>query len=59
MVNRKLIVGTEIASLIAMTLIFFKVLFMAPNCFNVGDGYFTLLPLFMTKAVELAQITKK
>tara|TARA_Y100000310_G_scaffold258520_1_gene266962 strand:- start:1712 stop:1891 length:180 start_codon:yes stop_codon:yes gene_type:complete len=58
MVNTKLIVGTEIASLIALTLIFFKVLFMTPNCFNVGDSYFTILPLFMTKALELAQILK-
>lgn len=59
MADTKLIVGTEIASLIALALIFFKVLFLAPNCFNIGDSYFTLLPLFMTKALELAQIIKK
>jgi|TARA_B100001971_G_C17837809_1_gene357036 hypothetical protein len=59
MVNKKLIIGTEILSLFALALIFFKVLFLAPNCFNVGDGYFTLLPLFMTKALELTQIIKR
>jgi hypothetical protein len=48
-----ILVFGELLSLIAMIIIFFKVFLLAPDCFSVGDGYFTILPLFMTKVVEI------
>lgn len=47
-----LLVGTEVTSIVVMALIFFKVLIFTPTCFNMGDTYFTLLPLFITKMIE-------
>lgn len=54
--EKKIIVWTEIFSLFALAIIFFKVLVQSPGCFDLFDGYFTLLPLFITKTLELSQI---
>ena len=59
MIDNKLLVGTELLSVIAMAFIFFKVLIMSPECFSVADSYFTILPLFMTKIVEFKLIMAK
>jgi hypothetical protein len=43
----------EILSLAAMVIIFFKIFLLSTDCFSLGDGYFTILPLFITKIVEI------
>ena len=56
--SNKFIFMTELWSLVALVLIFFKVLVITPNCFSLGDSYFTILPLFITKVLELIQILR-
>jgi len=52
----KVIVLAELFSLVALTFVFFKVLLISPRCFDIFDSYFTILPLFITKTIELSQI---
>ncbi|MBU0459511.1 MAG: hypothetical protein KKH52_00140 [Nanoarchaeota archaeon] len=54
--NKKIIVWAEQVSLIALMIIFFKVLVLKPACFDLFDGYFTILPLFITKTLEISQL---
>ena len=56
MKKKKIIIFTEQVSLIALMIIFFKVLVLKPACFDLFDGYFTILPLFITKALEISQL---
>ena len=59
MTDNKLLTGTELLSIIIVAFIFFKVLFLSPKCFNIGDSYFTILPLFMTKIIEFKLVVMK
>lgn len=44
----------EQISLLALMIVFFKVLIKSPACLDLFDGYFTILPLFLTKTLELS-----
>jgi len=57
--EHKFIIFTEFWAIIAMVLIFFKILLISPKCFSISDGYFTILPLFITKILELKLVFKK
>ena len=57
--ENKFIIFTELWSIIAMILIFFKILLVSPQCFSIGDSYFTILPLFITKVLESKTAFKK
>lgn len=50
-----IVILSELFSLIALIIIFFKVLVFQPKCFDLFDGYFTILPLFITKMLEISQ----
>lgn len=52
----RMVIIAEQVSLIALMIIFFKVLAVKPACFDLFDGYFTILPLFITKVLELSQL---
>lgn len=56
MKTRQILIWTELLSLSALVIIFFKVLILKPACFDVFDNYFMLLPLFAAKVLELSQL---
>tara|TARA_Y100000310_G_C20515050_1_gene730768 strand:+ start:797 stop:985 length:189 start_codon:yes stop_codon:yes gene_type:complete len=53
---KSMVIWAEQFSLIALIIIFFKVLIFKPRCFDLFDSYFLILPLFITKILELSQL---
>lgn len=53
----KWIVATETIGILATILITVKVIFLQPMCFSLLDGYLTLLPLIMTKILEIKRLS--
>jgi len=47
--KKLIIIWAEQFSLIALMIIFFKILIKSPKCFDLFDSYFTILPLFILK----------
>ena len=56
--TKKLIAQGEFISVVAMVLVFFKVIVIQPECFNPLDASFTILPIFFVKIVEIMELFK-
>jgi len=50
------LIGAELLSLLALFMVFFKVIVLKPACFSLFDNYFTILPLFTAKILELYKL---
>lgn len=51
--ERKII---DLLGILAVALVFFKVLLTESNCFSLLDQYVTILPLIFTKIMDLLEV---
>jgi len=51
--NKMLLVIGELIGIIATVFIMVKVMILKPACFSLFDGYTSIVPLFITKIIEL------
>jgi len=56
--NNLILIGESI-SILATVLIAMKIMILKPNCFSALDGYTTILPIILTKIVELKLLFRK